>query len=176
MSLTIGIIFIVLLLFNSYQDFTSRSVYWINIPILIGAYGICVFLFNSYWPTFQEILLNTIIVSLQLLFVFVFFFIKNHNFHVINKQIGIADILFLALLIFVFSPVNLILFELFLFSISLGVSAVTSLLKDKESVNTIPLAGNLTLGLSFIFLLEFITDLQIRNQDSLNQLLINLHY
>ncbi len=176
MNLIVVLILILLLLFNTYQDFRSRSVYWINIPVIIVVYGMYVFLFDSYFPEPTEIVVNALILCAQIGFVMLFSYLQKRDLQIINKKIGIADILFLAMLIFVFSPINLILFELILFTISLVCSVVINMLKRDGSVSTIPLAGNLTLGMALLFMLEYSIDLEIRSRDVLEQTFMNLMF
>lgn len=164
MKLTLGIIFLTLLLFNSYQDFKSRSIFWINIPVLVALFLAVNYLYDIYVPSLTEIYIGISIIFFQVIFVSLFFYLKYRKLNILDKMIGIADVVFLLLLAFVFSPVNLIAFELLLFLTSLVVSFLIKQAKS-QSDTTIPLAGNLTLALAVLFLFEYITGITIRNSE-----------
>lgn len=164
-----------ILLFNSFQDFKSRSVYWINVPLILFLYLIYISLTNTFIPTFNEILINAVIIVFQMSFAWIFYYLKNSKINSIKDQIGLADVLLLAVLIIFFTPINFILFELIVLSISLIASIFFTLVTNNEKKVTIPLAGNLTLGLSLIFSVEYFSGIQIRNNDLLDHLLLTTY-
>ena len=131
MKLTLGIIFLTILLFNSYQDFKSRSIFWINIPVLVVVFLGVNYLYDIYVPNLTEIFIGISIIFFQVILVSLFYYLKYHEVNILDKMIGIADVVFLLLLAFIFSPVNLIVFELFLFMSSLFISFLIKSVKHK---------------------------------------------
>lgn len=145
-----GPIFIVqllVLLFVFYQDLKYRAVNWLAFVVLfvLGIY-LSVDTVGAQ-DTLWNGLLNAGILSIQLLLVFLFYFLKSgKQVRIINNKLGLGDILMLIALVFSFSPVYYIVFVL----ASLVISLVVTLVQRNHQ--TIPLAGYLGL-FYFIFLL-----------------------
>ena len=120
----------------------NRSVYWIMFPALIIGLVALRYLqnpnFNSVW---QPILTNIGFIVVQLIFVSVYFSIKNKRLTNITLQyLGLGDILFLLSISFYLSVLNFLLFYIIsLVTILIGwlIWQTASSKKDKE----IPLAG-----------------------------------
>lgn len=162
--LTLNLILIALLLHISYQDFKSRTIYWIGIPIILIIYAFLVGFYKVYIPDVYEIVLNIGIISLQLVFVWIYFKISTPDEKgFIDTKLGLGDVLLLYSLVFIFAPVALIIFELVVCVFSLFISLITYQLRKLSKPLTIPFAGNLSLVTAIVFMLELYSGHTWRN-------------
>jgi len=128
----LNIAFLCLLVTIAFQDFKYRAIRFWTIPVLL----IIVFTINTIGQPFSFFMSNTLInlaiLLLNFAVVSIYFAIKNRSFKsIINCQIGIGDILFIAVLAFLFIPAELIVFLTFSFIIILFSYAILiSLKKD----------------------------------------------
>ena len=151
-SLLLTLIFTTIVII-SYQDFTSRSVSSILFPVILI---LGIFWSLSGQTTIVTIAWNTLINSLflfsQFLLLKFYFHFRNDGKKLINKKIGLGDILFIVACTVYFSPLFFILFYCLSLIASLLFYILWQLLfKRRQSQPNIPLAG-----IQAIFLFCFI--------------------
>ena len=137
MSLLFYFIFISILLLICIQDFKEREISWWTIPVLL----ICSFFLESRSlnELFTDTIVNLIFIIINLLVITVYYSIKQGHFvNIINKQLGLGDVLFFVVCCFIFSIPNFILYFLLsmVSSIFLGV-LIQKIFKSAY----VPLAG-----------------------------------
>ncbi|PKP20779.1 MAG: hypothetical protein CVU05_08280 [Bacteroidetes bacterium HGW-Bacteroidetes-21] len=143
-----------LLVLIAYQDFTSRSFYWLILPVLFGGF---IYL-SIHEVTVSELVVSSIInilfVLVQFIGVTVWMSVKNKRWvNILKQYIGVGDWLFFTSICFVFSPILFIPF----FVISLILSLVFYLLYAKivnRAVHTVPLAGLFSIITMVILIIE----------------------
>jgi len=132
-----------------YEDFRFRAIHWYWLVIL------CIFAYlYSNTPT-SDVLANFSFLFLQIVGLTAYFSIKNKRLvNIIDTQIGLGDLLFFIPLCLLFKPTLLLAF----FVISLTVSLFGFLIIQKfwlKKLETIPLAGCMSIFLIIFLLLEF---------------------
>lgn len=136
---------------TAFQDFRERAISWIILPILLGL-GILHAIENTL--QLADIIGSFCFVSLQILFVYLFFVFKNKTSKIDfrNQYLGIGDILFFFVIIpfFEFYEYILILTSGLIFS--LVAHFIYNLFYKTK---TIPLAGWLSIFLIYIFCLNY---------------------
>ncbi len=148
---------LIILGFLAYQDFKQREISWILIPLLIILHAIISIRSISLENAVLYFLINSGFILLQLLFLTVYFSVKNRAFtNIINTYLGIGDIWFFVVLALAFSPVNFILFYLgSLFLTMIGFLVWKGLSKSSEK--EIPLAGVMAVGLMGCFVYKWVS-------------------
>ncbi len=148
--LKLGLLVILLLIF--YQDLRFQAVSWIF--FLLG------FLINFFLAVkslpFPDILLNMVIILLfiffQLAIIYLFSWVKfKQRINIFSSVFGLGDLLFLIMILPVFSPLNFILFFIVSLVFTLLVFVALkefNLLKIKK----VPLAGLQSLFLFLVIL------------------------
>ena len=124
-----------------YQDFKYRAVSWIVFPVL---FVIAIFVALGKVGTIE--LLESSLINLGMLTLIfagltIYFSMKERVLiNIINKQIGIADLLLLIVICLLFSPVNFIMYYVAsLIVITMGSAVYLAYKKDMKA--EIPLAG-----------------------------------
>jgi hypothetical protein len=150
-----GILFILLIIII-YQDFKFHAISWFLFPLI----GILFFFKGLQSMDFREQIhyfsLNIGIVFLQLVGVSFYFSIKQkHWASVINKQLGIGDILILLAFCLSFSTVNFVFYLLISFILILLIFWIQVTFFSKEN-KYIPLAGYLGITYNLLLLLGLI--------------------
>jgi len=131
-----------------YEDFRFRAIHWYWLVILsISAY------FYSTAPT-NDVLANLSFLLIQIIGLTAYFSIKNKRLvNIVDRQIGLGDLLFFIPLCLLFKPIIF----LFFFVISLTASLVGFLLIQKfwlKKLTTIPLAGCMSITLIMFLIIE----------------------
>lgn len=137
-----------------WQDFRDRAVSWIFFPILL------MLIFGQSLSNHQDVkslIIKALINLLILIFIssgIVFYFsLKGKKLdQILNKMIGLGDILLLIAITPFFNPFFYCLFIISGSIISLIGNIIFDKLKKEETIN-IPLAGNLALIFSILLLL-----------------------
>jgi hypothetical protein len=138
-----------------YSDFRSRSVWLILFPFAFVILFFRSFLLISLELLLYNSLINLGFVLLQLFMLSIYFSLKNHKpTNIINKYIGLADILLLIACCFCFSPLNFMMFLFFNLIICLVISVIFYFNKKKTSIQ-LPLAGVLALSLGGLIILSY---------------------
>lgn len=134
MILTLNSILLVLLAIIMYQDIKDKEVTLLVLLSLIVTGGLLHFLQQNYWVFLVSLLVNTLLIGIVLLFIYLYAKFKMKVS--LPNVLGMGDILFFLFLGFSFPTASFsILFSVsLLFSLSLSV-----LIKSKE--NLVPLAG-----------------------------------
>lgn len=153
---------VISLLMITYQDFRTRSVHWIYFPLLALAGMGMIVSAQTFGRAAYDTGFNLVFVGLQLAMLKIYFFARarlryaavaiagerpasQRDTTLINKKIGLGDILFLAGACFFFSPANFIAFYMLSLLFAIGAWSLTG---SRTRQTTIPLAG-----LQAIFLL-----------------------
>lgn len=134
------------------QDFKLRAVYWWLFLLLLAALAQAKFIQTNSQQLIHDFATNVVFLSAQLLFLTVYFSLKERRMvNVFNSYFGLGDLFFLFAICCYFSFFNYILFYL----LSLFLSIVISLLLVpivKNMSSKIPLAG-----IQALFLMAFLT-------------------
>lgn len=139
---SIGIIALGML---AWQDFRSRSISWWLLPIVVAGLLLGG---ASRWNMAEigkDFLWNVTFLSVQFVFVWLWMSLRQRKFvRLIDRQIGLGDVLFLLAVAFSFSPGNFILF----YTIGLlSVLLIALVMKLRQPGFLIPLAGALAVPL-----------------------------
>jgi hypothetical protein len=143
----------IVLLIIVYQDFNYRtlSAYIVLIALALSAfYSVWM---NGWKQTFTFVGINLLFIVFQMIGVFIYFSLKNKSYiNIVNKYIGVGDILFFVVVSFSFSPVNFILFNLAAYILILLVFGILNVAFRYSK--TVPLAGCLSVLLAIIVALH----------------------
>ncbi len=161
MELLITIVLSASLLLISYQDFKDRAVWWWLFPlVMIMGVG------KGWSPDdyFISIGFNLGFLLIQWLGLSLYFSVKHREWtNIIDRQLGLGDVLLLLGLATVFSPINFLLFYIVSIVFSLIIAIAFGWHKQGK---TIPLAGLqaicwiIVLGIEWAFNISFLsTDL-----------------
>jgi hypothetical protein len=135
---------LILLLIIIQQDLSKREISWILLLLLLFAFLFEHTSLNGYASVLNCFILNLRFLLAQFLFLGLYFRIRTGKFsNIVDKHIGLGDILFLIVLCAAFSPVNFILFYVLSLLISLFVFGIYRLW-NKGSDLTLPLAGTIS--------------------------------
>jgi hypothetical protein len=158
MLLILDLIIFLILSVIIFQDFKDHLISWFLIPLILVAmiyYGSLNLIIQEQIKFF---LINLSFIILQLIGVMAYYLVKNRKFtNIINRQLGIGDVLFFLVLCFAFSPVNFIVF----FFLSLVITLLGYLLFlgfMKSKTRNIPLAGVFALIFSIIKISSFFSN------------------
>lgn len=151
--LTLQSILFAILMWMAWQDFKFRAVYWWLFPLLLIVL-VMVKLKEHIWILSQDLLYNSAFLAVQMLFLTVYFSIKEQRWvNIFKAYFGLGDLLFLCCLTVYFSFFNYILFYVVsLFTIIL-MSLLTQVVSRKANPK-IPLAGWQAILLLFFILVE----------------------
>jgi hypothetical protein len=138
----------------AYQDWMSRSVYWFWFPILaVVGFFMSLIAVGAAEVLLQYLFVNLVFLAVQLLVLKGYFFIRRpKDSGLVDKKIGLGDLLFLAAACCFFSPLNFMMFYLgslvfaiAAFSIYSGVKQMGGGTKnagiERGPPGTMPLAG-----------------------------------
>lgn len=139
MNLTLVITCIILLAI-AYTDFKERS---LPLYLLIGLLGICLWntsLQNGIAIAFLQLMINTGLLIILTGALLIYYRVKERTLKgVINRKLGLGDIVFWVAIAPLFSLVNFILF--FISSLLLILVILMVRMAFKKTVDLIPLAG-----------------------------------
>jgi hypothetical protein len=164
MVYALSVVIILFFTFNFYQDVVSRSIYLVNLPLAALLMILYAWITHSFVSGGFYLLVNVGIITFQVLGAWIFILVTKKGEHgVFKNQIAFADIFFLFLPVIFFSPFQFLFFELMVLSISLIVSVLISGFSKGLKPATVPLAGNIGLGLALIVILETFAHYPIRD-------------
>jgi hypothetical protein len=144
MSHLLNTVIILLLVVLIYQDFTQRAVNWLLLFFLILCQFGLTYLMVGIEDLFFNIGINAMLLIFQMLLLTIYFSLRSrHLTNIINKFIGIGDILFFVFLSMAFSPFNFILF--FILSLLLILIVYVVVMKGRIKQYKIPLLGNMSI-------------------------------
>ena len=172
MSYLIEIGLIGLLSVVIYQDFKYRAVSWIVFPVLFVVSLMLALGEINGFQLMQGAMVNLSLVALIFIGLTIYFSVKEKALtNIINKYIGIADLLLLMVIALLFSPVNFIMYYVISLVIITAGSAVY--LISKKNVNAeIPLAGAFSIVLIACIVYAGITgDINFYNDEFVMELL-----
>lgn len=161
---------LVLFAIIAYQDFRQREVVWYVFPIIF----VVIVLKALNEIAFPELVnyfgINVLFVTLQMAVLFMFYAIKNRRFvNIIDRYIGLGDLILFVLLCASFSP---ILFGLFFITSLILLTIVFIIVQLTHSKNnnagrpTVPLAGGLSVSYIVVIIAGFfITDFNMYNDN-----------
>lgn len=154
----------------AYQDFRWRAIHWITLPLL---FILLVVKASAVLPL-KDIALNLALIVgfllIQLLGLTLYFSLKERKpVNIIDKYLGLGDVLFFVAIAAGFSFLNYILFYIASFIFIALLYAV--LLTARNQRKNIPLAGGMALCLLVCLALEYITGIRLFYNE---QLLLSL--
>lgn len=135
-----------------WQDYKERLVYWYLYPFV----GILGFSIQLFFTDISLIFVNSsvnlclVVTMLLILWVYSKLILKQN---LINKGIGIGDVLFFVFLSFCFSIISF--FVLFVFSLLFSLILYLILIRAKTKMETIPLAGFMSLFFVAVYVSTF---------------------
>lgn len=158
MLLLLQIVSVLLLLILTYQDFKDRAISWIILPVLF----ICFILTSLETLPLSALGLffgiNSGFIFLQVCSVALYFLIKRRTIkNIIDKEIGLGDILFFIVLTVAFSPVNFIAFYVVTLILTLAAYLLIKFF-NASTKREIPLAGIMSLAMAFLIITSFFSD------------------
>ncbi len=140
-----------------YEDFKYRAIHWLWIAALLF---LVIFYFSF---RVEAVLVNLFFISIQLIGISLYFSLKKRRFiNIIDRYLGIGDIVFFIPLIFLFSPINFLIF----FITSIFLTLIVFLVLQSNNLiqqATIPLAGCLSLFLLVLIPLSQIYGFDLQN-------------
>jgi hypothetical protein len=167
MSLVFSSALMLVLILITYQDFKFRAVTWFFFPLL-AAILIGESMYHEIWSiTVEYFIINASFMIIQLLTVTLYLSFRHRSFiRIWHQYLGLGDILFLFILCFFFSPINLIIF--YLSSLIIAILVTLVLRRSYSSFSLIPLAGIQSALLTLLIMLnifinaiDYRTDLMI---------------
>ena len=168
MNIILLIIFILLLLIVAYQDIKQRLV------SLLAFGGLATVAIAIRWNSpdyMMQVFASCSLIAMQILMLFLMFRIKNKKWeNIINRYLGLGDILFLGVLAFFLPPLMTIFFEVVSCILIIIFYILLSIIKNRKlnSFSNIPLAGLLSIFLAgFIVANQFLFKINIQNDDYL---------
>lgn len=148
------IIITILLNFVIYQDFRYQKLsVLILVQLCLVAFSYSIYR-NGWKMTLSYLGINILIILIQLIFITIYYSVKNkkiHNF--INTSLGSGDLFFFLILALTFSPLNLIAFNIISCLLVLIIYAIFNFSINK--IETIPLAGCQAIGLILFFICNY---------------------
>lgn len=144
-----------LLLLVVFQDFRERRISWILIPLLGSVFAFQSISQNSLNHTSHNFIFNLSFIAFQLGVLTIYISVKNRALtNILDKYIGIGDILFFLVVCLAFSPLNFIIF----FTGSILFTLIAFIIYNivfKKPVKDIPLAGAMSLALLGCFIVKY---------------------
>ena len=139
-----------------YEDFKFRAIHWYWL-LLVLAFGFLHFGFHG-----KQSLINLVLLGFQYAFISFYFSVKEKRIvNIVDKYLGLGDILFLLPLALFFSPANFLLF-LILSLIGTLCAVVITRIINKSNYSTIPLAGFQSIFLMIIIWMGWLNDYDFR--------------
>lgn len=148
------LLLVLILLVIVYQDFSSRAISVWTIPFLL----VLAIIISCQTINIKDLMINTLlnagIFSFEFLLLAVYFSIKNHKpVQIINKEIGLGDIAFVAVMCVLFSP--LVFNTILLVGLILTLIGYIILRLFAVNIKTIPLAGCLSCMLVILWTVKW---------------------
>jgi hypothetical protein len=169
------IILLIFLIIIAVQDIRNREVSWYLFPMAFSVILVKALSMLPYEELFFNFSMNLMFIGLQLIVLFSFYAMKNKKFiNIINKYIGIGDLIFFVLLCAGFSPLvfGCYLVASFLFAI---IAFYVVNIFIKKSISTIPLAGGLALSYSLLLIAGlFFKNLNLYNDLQIGDIFVGL--
>ncbi|RBL91719.1 hypothetical protein [Chitinophaga flava] len=128
----------------AFQDFKDRAVSWVFFPAIIIANICC-----SIWrfevapaSLLRMAGINLALVGIQFLILQCYFSFRYKTTDlIIDRFIGLGDLLLYLALIFTFSPLNLFTFHVVSLALCLLLAAIFVVFRNKFALQSVPLAG-----------------------------------
>lgn len=156
------------LLFIIYEDFSYRAIHWFWLLLLT-----IIALWAFPW-TSQHLWINGLLVAFQMAALTLYFSIKEGQFvQIINRYLGIGDLLFFIPLGILLSPGNFICFFILSLMLSLGGHLVSYSLNPHKTI-TIPLAGYMSLTLIAVVLSSVFLDFNLQDDYWIKNLILRI--
>ncbi len=140
----------------SYQDFKFKAVVWYFFPLIFILTFYKGIVDVGIKELFKYFFINLGIIIFQMLALSIYFSVKTRAIiNIINKHIGLGDLLFFIVLCTAFSPINFVIFillNLVLITLTYGIIMIFKSLQNIK----IPLAGFMSLMFACLIILESI--------------------
>ncbi|OFX21550.1 MAG: hypothetical protein A2041_02505 [Bacteroidetes bacterium GWA2_31_9b] len=168
----VKVLFILLLLFITFQDFRYKAVSWILFPIGFITAGIITYVEIPFSDILYNSIINSLFIAFQMAVILVFSWIKFKQVKNIFSQIfGLGDLLFLVMICPLFSPINFVFFYILSLAFSLLVYLILKYLKIYNDTK-IPLAGFQSFFLAILFISIFFIRFSLLNDYMLFEYLL----
>jgi hypothetical protein len=151
-----SVLLITIFLILFIQDFRHRHVSGYLILCLILLFGGFSFYMGSDFGSYLNLLcINfSLLLFVTSMVLFYFCVLRRYSIKEITRLIGKGDVLFIFTLLFIFSPVNFILFNIISYIVSLLYFTAIRLIKKEKEIQ-IPLAGIMSVLLIPIVILSW---------------------
>lgn len=164
-----SLLFVILILM-AWQDFKFRAVYWWLFPLLLMALAMIKIKENNWSSLSNDLLYNGLFLGGQILFLTLYFSIKERRrVNIFKAYFGLGDLFFLCCITVYFSFLNYILFYIISLLAIILLTLFTQVMLKKTNPK-IPLAGwQAILLLVFLVVdgygrkIDFTTDLGLVN-------------
>lgn len=144
----------IVLLAIAYQDFKFRAVYWWLFVLLVAGLSALSFVETSGSLIASHLLYNCSFLGVQLLFLTLYFSVKQKRLvNIFAEYFGLGDLLFLLSIMVYLSFLNYLFFYLFSLLVVIVVS-IASRAFSKNANPKIPLAGEQALMLLVFMLID----------------------
>ena len=124
--------------FISYQDFSQKLIHVGSVLLL--AVGVFIFRISEYKIVFQWFLINSFFLIALSICLYLYFRIRRGEKQIVNKYIGLGDVLLFLIFCFAYNLHNYVMFILFSCVLGLLYWIFVSFVSNKKNVK-IPLAG-----------------------------------
>ena len=149
-------VLMVVLIIVALQDFRERRIYWLLVPSAFLLFFLSSVKTVGIAEGIKFSLYNALFFILQLILIFLYYLIKHRELtNIINRYLGLGDVLFVLAICPAFSPANFILFYLAGLILALATFFVLGLIQ-RDKNKEIPLAGVLSIALLFLLSYRFI--------------------
>jgi hypothetical protein len=159
----------------AYQDFRQREVSWYLFPITFIVIVLRALSELELYQLYNYFGINLLFITLQIAVLFIVYAIKNKKItNIINRYIGMGDLILFILLCASFSP---ILFGVFLLTslilLTISFSIIQKISNIKNGKTTVPLAGGLSVAYIFVTITGIIcTRFNVYNDYYIGELII----
>lgn len=155
-----------------YQDFKVRAIHWFWLVIVFCSLTFKMTLESSWQIVLQNMSLNLLFLGMQLTLLFIYFSVRNKALtNIVDKDIGLGDVLFFVAICPGFSLLNYIVFLLAGFVV-ISTGYLILIAAGRTKAPQIPLAGLFSIGL----IIALITNqLKIINLTDDSYILSSLH-
>lgn len=156
MVLTLDIISLLLLFVIIIQDFRQRKISWIPLPLLFIAFTTKAILSEGFTEAILLFLKNFGFIFIQFLALVTFYFLKERKFtNIVNRQIGLGDVLFFIVICSAFSLLNFLFFYLSGLLLTI-IGYLFYRIFSKKAGAEVPLAGCLSFILMLFIFLQYL--------------------
>lgn len=159
---SINALLLITLAFLAFQDIKYRAISWWLIPVILLLLGFRLLEQNVFIEDIVfNMSINLLLIMIQLLLVTIYFSLKERRFvNIIDKYLGLGDILFFLSCSVAFKYDMYIMFLLFSFLTAIVVAFFYMKLFKKKTI-LIPLAGIMSINLILLISIDFLFSINL---------------